>query len=77
MFMKRLCEQAMFPDDRLIDIDGLRVEFKEGWGLIRASNTNPCLVARFEAEDELSLTHIQTLFRTQLIALDNQLEIPF
>ncbi len=77
MFMKRLCEQAMFPDARLIDIDGLRVEFKEGWGLIRASNTTPCLVARFEAEDELSLTHIQTLFRTQLIALDNQLEIPF
>lgn len=77
LFMQRLTEQAIFPQARLIAIDGLRVEFTHGWGLIRASNTTPCLVARFEAQDESSLADIQSLFKTQLQALDDKLEIPF
>ncbi|WP_133130609.1 phosphomannomutase/phosphoglucomutase [Legionella yabuuchiae] len=77
LFMQRLSEQAQFPDARLIAIDGLRVEFAHGWGLIRASNTTPCLVARFEAKDELSLASIQSLFKAQLHALDGSLDIPF
>lgn len=70
-------QNAEFPGAVLIRIDGLRVEFADGWGLLRASNTTPCLVARFEAKDEASLREIQVLFRTQLQALDASLEIPF
>jgi len=77
VFMQRFSEQAHFPNARLIDIDGLRVEFPHGWGLLRASNTTPCLVARFEAEDAASLSEIQALFKTQLYALDKELVIPF
>ena len=76
-FMQRFSEQASFPQARLIVIDGLRVEFAHGWGLIRASNTTPCLVARFEAEDDASLSKIQALFKTQLQAVDKDLAIPF
>jgi len=76
-FMLRFTEQAKFPNALLIAIDGLRVEYTHGWGLIRASNTTPCLVARFEARDDASLSAIQTLFKIQLHAIDKTLNIPF
>lgn len=76
-FMERFSQIANFPDARLIDIDGLRVEFDHGWGLLRASNTTPCLVARFEAQDDHSLNAIQALFKAQLHALDEELAVPF
>ncbi|AHE66271.1 phosphomannomutase/phosphoglucomutase [Legionella oakridgensis] len=77
MFMQRFSEHANFMGARLITIDGLRVEFNHGWGLIRASNTTPCLVARFEACDQAGLASIKALFKTQLHELDKDLEIPF
>jgi len=77
IFMQRFREKANFPEAELIAIDGLRVEFIDGWGLIRASNTTPCLVARFEAQDDASLGKIQSLFKEQLQAMDENLEIPF
>ncbi len=77
IFMQRFGEQAQFPDASVIAIDGLRVEYKHGWGLIRASNTTPCLVARFEAQDDASLSEIQALFKIQLHAMDDNLDIPF
>ena len=46
---------------RVIDIDGIRVEFGDGWGLVRASNTQPALVVRFEARSEKRLTEIRDL----------------
>lgn len=76
-FMKRFNEVAEFPQARVIAIDGLRVEFAKGWGLLRASNTTPCLVARFEAEDEDYLEKIQQLFKKQMHLLDDKLELPF
>ncbi len=76
-FMQRFIEQASFPNAQRITIDGLRVEFSHGWGLIRASNTTPCLVARFEAQDIENLTAIQALFKTQLQEVDERLVIPF
>jgi phosphomannomutase len=76
-FMQRFSQQAHFPDARLISIDGLRVEFDHGWGLLRASNTTPCLVARFEAQDDSSLNAIQALFKAQLQLLDGELAVPF
>jgi phosphomannomutase / phosphoglucomutase len=58
-------------------IDGLRVEFKEGWGLVRASNTTPCLILRFEADTEQALLRIQTMFKDALHKLDVALVVPF
>ena len=75
--MQRFSDQAHFPGARLIVIDGLRVEFHHGWGLLRASNTTPCLVARFEANDGAGLSEIQALFKAQLLALDASLSVPF
>lgn len=76
-FMKRFNEMAKFPQARVITIDGLRVEFDKGWGLLRASNTTPCLVARFEAEDSDNLEQIQQLFKKQLRLVNDKLELPF
>jgi phosphomannomutase/phosphoglucomutase len=50
----------------VIDIDGVRVNFPMGWGLIRASNTQPALVMRFEATDETELKKIRTEIETEL-----------
>ena len=76
-FMETFVKNAQFPNADIIRIDGLRVEFPEGWGLVRASNTTPCLVARFEAQSERVLNQIQGLFREQLQLLDPELIIPF
>lgn len=66
-----LVAAAQSPDNpyvggRLSTIDGLRVDFPDGWGLVRASNTTPVLVLRFEGNDEAALERIQALFRSQL-----------
>jgi len=49
-----------------IDIDGARVLFGDGWGLVRASNTQPVLVLRFEAKTEQRLTEIKNIFKKKL-----------
>lgn len=51
---------------KIIDIDGVRVDFGDGWGLVRASNTQPVLVLRFEARTEERLNQIKDLFLTSL-----------
>jgi phosphomannomutase/phosphoglucomutase len=50
----------------VIDVDGARVQFGDGWGLVRASNTQPILVLRFEARTEARLKQIQDIFRQKL-----------
>lgn len=50
----------------VIAIDGARVKFPNGWGLVRASNTQPALVLRFEASDEKSLGEIRSTFESKL-----------
>lgn len=77
VFMKRLIRQADFRPARVITLDGLRVEFEHSWGLVRASNTTPSLVLRFEADDKPALEEIQALFRHQLKTLDPHLSLPF
>jgi phosphomannomutase len=76
-FMQSFSKQAQFPMANIITIDGLRAEFAHGWGLLRASNTTPCLVARFEAKDDASLKQIQDLFKSQLLNIDKNLDISF
>ena len=58
-------------------IDGLRVDFEDGWGLLRASNTTAVLVARFEGRDKAALERIAALFREQLQAIDPSLKLSF
>ena len=62
--MKMLLERSktQFPGENIITIDGVRVEFSDGWGLVRASNTTPCLVMRFEADSTEGLHRIQQKF---------------
>lgn len=64
-------------DATLIDIDGVRLEFPEGWGLLRASNTSACLVSRFEANNQSVLCEIQNLFRRVIHRVNPHLELPF
>ena len=54
--------QEFKKDHQVIDVDGARVLFDGGWGLVRASNTQPVLVFRFEAQDEKRLEQIRQIF---------------
>lgn len=77
IFMEKFRKQADFEDASLITIDGLRADWPDGWGLVRASNTTPVLVLRFEADTPVALKRIQEVFRKQLLALDFKLKLPF
>ncbi|MBM4189859.1 MAG: phosphomannomutase/phosphoglucomutase [Betaproteobacteria bacterium] len=73
-----LQQSAVFPDaERIIDIDGLRVEYADGFGLMRASNTTPVIVIRFEADNATALQRIQNTFRRLLLATAPHLQLPF
>lgn len=76
-FIETLKQKSQFENAKINTIDGLRVDFPFGWGLIRASNTTPCLTLRFEADDETKLNQIKSLFKDKLMALDPNLVIPF
>lgn len=76
-FMERLLAEARFEGARVTDIDGLRADFAEGWGLVRASNTTPSLTLRFEAQDEHVLRSIQQRFREAMRRIDPGLRLPF
>ena len=77
-FMEKLRDSADFPDAQIIHTDGVRVEFRDGWGLVRASNTSPVLTLRFEADDKPALERIQEKFRRLLQATaDTELNLPF
>jgi len=76
-FMHALIAKAEFAGGQINHIDGLRVDFPSGWGLVRASNTTPSLVIRFEADDQLALQKIQDSFRQLLLQLDPGLQLPF
>jgi phosphomannomutase/phosphoglucomutase len=70
-------EDSAFAGARLLTIDGLRADFADGWGLLRASNTTPVLVLRFEADTSAALERIKDLFRSQLQALSPSLAAGF
>ncbi len=74
-FMKKFIKDAKFSNAKISKIDGLRADFKNGWGLIRASNTTPCLVMRFEADTESELKVIQKNFINEIKKIDATLEI--
>ena len=75
--MRALDAHKVFDDARLVELDGLRVEFGSGWGLIRPSNTTPSLTFRFEADDERSLEEIKSRFRDLLRRVAPDMQAPF
>jgi len=75
-FMKKFAINAKFPNAKISRIDGLRVDYENGWGLIRASNTMPYLVMRFEANTKKELYKIQEKFREEIFKIDSNLEMP-
>jgi phosphomannomutase/phosphoglucomutase len=69
---------ASFPGhERIIDIDGLRVEYPDGFGLARSSNTTPVVVMRFEAENPAALRRIQDEFKRVILAAKPDAQLPF
>jgi phosphomannomutase/phosphoglucomutase len=76
-FIDALQAQARFEDARVTTIDGVRADFADGWGLVRASNTTPILVVRFDGETEAALTRIKHVFRAKMLAINPDLELPF
>jgi phosphomannomutase/phosphoglucomutase len=76
--IEKLRTDASFPGaDRVVDIDGLRVEYPDGFGLARSSNTTPVVVLRFEAETPEALARIQGDFRRVILAARPDANLPF
>ena len=76
--INRLRTEAKFEGAReIITIDGLRVEYADGFGLMRPSNTTPVVVLRFEADDAPGLKRIQEDFRRVLLKANPDLQLPF
>ncbi len=75
--IKELVEAAHFPNAQVSNIDGLRVDYDDGFGLARASNTTPTIVIRFEGNNDQAIARIQAEFRTLLHQIDPDLSLPF
>lgn len=75
--MQQLIHHAKFDEAEVMTIDGLRVNFADGWGLVRPSNTTPYLILRFEALNEVILQEIQTAFREWMLSVRPSLVLPF
>jgi len=72
-----LVNTGAFPGGNICAIDGLRVDFEDGFGLARASNTTPTVVFRFEADTETALENIMALYRQRILVLRPGLTLPF
>ncbi len=76
-FIDRFQKEAKFEGATINTLDGVRADWPDGWGLVRASNTTPVLVLRFDADSMDTLKRIQNLFRVQLLAINPKLKLPF
>ena len=75
--VKRLADSGDWGNGKVSTLDGVRVDFAKGWGLVRASNTAAALTLRFEADDAESLSTVQNVFKQQLQQVDSGLPLPF
>ncbi|MCZ6829117.1 MAG: phosphomannomutase/phosphoglucomutase [Gammaproteobacteria bacterium] len=75
--VEQIIEQGDFSPGKITTLDGIRVDYNDGWGLLRASNTLPALTARFEARDTDALERIMQQFRTQIALVDADLDPGF
>ncbi len=76
-FMDKFVKLPEFNSVNKIEIDGLKLIFKDGWGLIRCSNTTPCIVLRFEADNKKALLRIQSKVKSAMLKVDKNLKVPF
>ena len=76
-FIEQFRHNARFEGGRISLLDGVRVDWPDGFGLVRASNTTPVLVLRFAADTPEGLQRIQETFRAQLLAQRVDLRLPF
>lgn len=74
-FMQQFQAQARFDDAHLTTIDGLRIDFDEGWGLIRQSDNGPGLLLRFEARTEADLLTVRARIHAQMLSIDPTLDL--
>jgi phosphomannomutase/phosphoglucomutase len=75
--IERIVRNADFSTGKVNTMDGIRVDFTDGWGLVRASNTGAALTARFEADTEENLELIKAEFRAQIALVEPDLELNF
>ncbi|MBE9516165.1 MAG: phosphomannomutase/phosphoglucomutase, partial [Proteobacteria bacterium] len=75
--IKELISKASFDDAKVSTIDGLRVDFEDGFGLVRASNTTPVWVLRFEGDDEAALKRIQDRFAALIKEVLPNVTLPY
>ncbi|NNG13735.1 MAG: phosphomannomutase/phosphoglucomutase, partial [Gammaproteobacteria bacterium] len=76
-FMEKLQAQVTFEGAEVTTIDGVRADFEDGWGLVRASNTTPVLVLRFEADSDAALARIMKMFRNKMKEVDPSITLLF
>ncbi|MGZ8193180.1 MAG: phosphomannomutase/phosphoglucomutase [Methylobacter sp.] len=76
-FMESLFSASDFKEGKITTIDGMRVDFPHGWGLVRASNTAPELAIRFEADSKDALSDIQEQFRSLMKKIEPDIKLPF
>ncbi|MDX1625001.1 MAG: phosphomannomutase/phosphoglucomutase [Wenzhouxiangellaceae bacterium] len=76
-FVEAFREKAEFDDAEIHTVDGVRADFPDGFGLVRASNTTPVLVVRFEGRDKDALSRIQERFREAMLEINPALKLPF
>jgi phosphomannomutase/phosphoglucomutase len=76
-FVTAFQKVARFEGAQINTIDGVRADFPDGWGLVRASNTTPILVCRFDADTEEALDRISHAFKRQMLELNPELSLPF
>ncbi|MBN7797258.1 phosphomannomutase/phosphoglucomutase [Parahaliea mediterranea] len=75
--MQKIAREADFGAGKVNNLDGIRVDFDTGWGLLRASNTSAALTARFEADTAEHLEAIKRTFREQVARVEPELQLPF
>jgi len=75
--VQKLIALARFQDAHISTIDGLRVDFKDGFGLVRPSNTGPNLILRFEGDTHAALERIQAEFRSLMLSVKPDWVLPF
>jgi len=73
--VEKLAKQGDWGNGTVTNIDGVRVDYSDGWGLLRASNTSPMLSLRFEADGNAALDRIKKIFQHQLHTIDSDLTI--
>jgi phosphomannomutase/phosphoglucomutase len=76
-FIEKIYSLADFPEGEVINVDGLRVEFSDGWGLVRAVNDASALSLRFEAVSQDVMRRIQVQFKSLMLQVKPDISLPF